>query len=50
MTNFGFEPTADAREFALATRQLFIAWMQQGFSEDQAMQMLCTCISANQGK
>lgn len=43
------EPSADARTFARAMRDLFIALQAEGFSERQAILLLGQAIAAAQG-
>jgi hypothetical protein len=41
------EPSADLRETASAMRQFYVALMNEGFTEDQAMQLVREVINAN---
>lgn len=38
------EPSGDLRHLAGMHRQMYEAWMQAGFTEEQAMRMLLTTI------
>lgn len=49
MTNGPIEPTADAREFAKACHQIFVALTLEGFTEQQALIIIGQMIAANQG-
>lgn len=42
----GEEPSADMREFASNMRQMFVALVQEGFTEPQATHMVGVVISA----
>ena len=49
MTNGPVEPNADAREFAKACYQIFVALTLEGFTEQQALIVIGQMIAANQG-
>ena len=40
------EPSGDMRQLAAVHRQIYEAWLQSGFTEEQAMHMLTTMINA----
>lgn len=48
MTNGPVEPSADAREFAKACHQIFVALTLEGFTEQQALAVIGQMIAANQ--
>ena len=47
MTNGPVEPSADAREFARACHQIFVALSLEGFTEQQALVVIGQMIAAN---
>lgn len=50
MTNGPIEPSADAREFAAATFQIYMALTLEGFTEQQALAIIGQMLAANNGK
>lgn len=50
MTNHGIvgpvEPSADMREMANHCRQMYLALVEQGFTEDEALRLLSVTLSA----
>lgn len=49
MTNGPIEPSADARDFAKACYQIFVALTLEGFAEQQALIIIGQMVAANQG-
>lgn len=48
---FHIEPSADLRKFAQLIRQMYVALVGQGFSEDEAMLIILAMVSKpNAGK
>jgi hypothetical protein len=47
MSNGPIEPNADMRMLANALRQMFLALIQEGFNEHQAMQIIGVTPAAN---
>ena len=43
------EPSSDARTFAGAVRQMFVALTDEGFTEAQALSLVGTILAANTG-
>lgn len=41
-----FEPSADSRIAAKSLRQYYVALTHEGFTSEQAMQIICTILSA----
>lgn len=44
------EPSAEMRKAATQTWQLFVAYMQAGFDEDQALVLVMQAIQVNAGR
>ena len=49
MTPAPIEPAADIRQMANALRQVFLALMAEGFTEQQALVLIGQILAANQG-
>lgn len=43
------EPPADMRSTGIQMRQVFLSFTEAGFTEPQAMQMICALFAANGG-
>jgi len=50
VSNGPIEPNADMRVMANALRQMFLALIQEGFNEQQAMQIIGVTLAASFGK
>lgn len=49
MSNGPIEPSADLRQLANVLRQTYLALMQEGFTEAEALAIIGQIISANMG-
>ena len=49
MSNGPIEPNAEMRVGAKTLRQMFLALIQEGFTEQQALVIIGQCIAANSG-
>lgn len=47
--NFPTEPSAALREFASSMRQMFVALISEGFSEQQALVIIGQVLAASMG-
>lgn len=50
MTPIKREPSAGIRAGAAEMRELFVAWVDEGFTEEQAIQMMQAVLTANSKK
>lgn len=46
MSGFSTEPAADLRQMASGLRQMFVALLNEGFTEQQALIIIGQCIAA----